>query len=225
MSTTAPAAVPAPTIRPSFAAINLHSTTLAQLARNIGGQLNLQYSAILVHCLLFDSAGRTLLLRHTNPLTTYVDLHKADAWCSPHVTCELYLDASEPTITLSIAKLVERDLPCGTIPQTATLLCALSTTARLTEDGAQLPALVLAVGLQAIEDFWLYVPPTLCSDKAWVTEGTVGDGRDECKGLCRRMVFAEGVKQWRERWKAFDNRDGAWMVGPWEGEGVASSSG
>lgn len=230
MSTYSPAQIPTYPKRPSFAAIDINTMTSAQLARIIGSQTKVQYKAIFIHCLLFDSVGKTLLLRHPNPLINNTRLHKANANCSPHVTCafwglDMYAEGAKEEITNSIADLITDSVPSRHIPETLTLLCALSTKVCLTGDGTQHPALVLAAVVQRLVGDYLSVSPALCSDSAWATEAMVLNWKGGCKAMCRRIVLAEAVKQWMERGKAFDQKDGAWLVGSWDGEESVASSG
>jgi len=214
----------APPAKPSFNSINITTTTPRQLVDAISQQTGVNYRAIFIHCLLFDSAGSTLLIRHPDPVgsTFYPEFHHPEKLCSPAIIGEFYKfpppDFLQGDIELTVAEWVETNLPKESfVKGTACLICALETKMRhinpLKEDDEQeYPVLVIAAGAQADPGIGgLQLSADLASGFEWVQAKHLAAGwREGCKALCGRVILEEACKQWRFRNKAFDE-SGAWI--------------
>lgn len=236
--------------------INLNTMSPHKLLLALSARSGVNYQAIFIHCLIFNEDGESLLIRHPDNMSSDIvgpggfplnpgSFHQPDHWCSPAVTCEMYVDIEDATgptsatsedanTPLSVVEWVKLVLPSFVLGQSRKLLCVLDTAmthvrdklpsvASGREDEKQYPVLVLAVGGRS------YGGPvaslrSMSKKDRWVSAETAGKMESRCSACCGQWVFPEAVRQWQQRDKSFDRRD-AWFECCREGEGCRSGAG
>lgn len=190
------------TPRESVFDLHLWDLTSAQLLLALSAADEKQYRRMIVHCLLFDALGRTLMIRHPaqiNPIL-HPELHDPKQWCSPYVTAFMPSNDGKDKDDVPVARIVSSFLPCRTRLETTRLLARFSTWIPFEEDDgtiAEQPAIVVVVGVQRESGAYLELPPSMCDESVWVGVETAKAFRGGCRCLWRADVAGDAVQRWK----------------------------
>lgn len=198
-----------------------HLLTPVQLSKRLGGITKIHYDAILIHCMVFENGGRTLMLRHAGSSDIPPLDHEPWRWCTPWVTVESYLPEAEtsgPATNLTIEDVVENALAvnigldqCMAVTK---VLTAVQTSRRIASDGSRRPVLVVAVGVQVRLSTPISLYGTRWIDYTWAAQTKVVefDIENGCEGMCRKPWFGIAARRWRHKRKPKESAEGNTLV-------------
>lgn len=164
------------------------------------------YSAIFIHCMVFDDRGRTLMLRHAGkPDLPVYGGHEAWAWCTPWITVESYLPgeiggASEKSIDEVVRRTLQVHIPAlQRLDGNVSILTAVQTPCQLKADGSARSVLILTAGVRMEPHHPIVLYGTPWVDYHWASISNVGrlDCKRGCGALCRKPWFLVAVHRWR----------------------------